>query len=59
MDNILRFTDYLLEEDFVLLMDARDNKFHQYMLHSEIVCNKFMMGHIEWSPTIGIWLSRR
>ncbi len=59
MDNILCLTDYLSEEDFVLLMDVWDDKFHQYMLHSEIVCNIFMMGHIEWSPTIGIWLSHR
>jgi hypothetical protein len=31
----------------------------QLMLHSENEVSKFMMGHIEWSPTIGIWLSRR
>jgi hypothetical protein len=29
------------------------------MLHSENEVSKFMMGHVEWSPTIGIWLSRR
>jgi hypothetical protein len=29
------------------------------MLHSEVHISKFMMGHIEWSPTTGKWLSRQ
>jgi hypothetical protein len=31
----------------------------EYMLHAETHCSKFMMGHIEWIPTIGLWLSRQ
>ncbi len=40
-----------------MLMDSWDDKFKQYMLHLENEISKFMMGHIKWSPTIGIWLS--
>ncbi len=59
MDDILRLTDQLTEEDFVMLMDSWEDKFKQYMLHLENKISKFMMGHIEWSPTTGIWLSHR
>jgi hypothetical protein len=57
MDMIFRLTTHLTEEDFLLLMDAWDNEFKEYMLHSENHCSKFMMGHFEWSPAIGIWLN--
>jgi hypothetical protein len=57
MDVIFRLASHLTEEDFLLLMDAWDNKFKEYMLHSENHCSKFMMGHIEWSPVIDIWLN--
>ncbi len=57
MDDILRLTDHLTEENFVMLMDSWDDKFKQYMLHSENKISKFMMGHIEWSLTTGIWVS--
>jgi hypothetical protein len=57
MDEILRLTDYLEKDDFTLLMNSLDIKFMEFMLHSENEVSKFMMGHIEWSPTIGIWLS--
>jgi hypothetical protein len=43
----------------LIIINALDTKFMQLMLHSENEVSKFMMGHIEWSPTIGIWLSRR
>jgi hypothetical protein len=59
MDVIYCLTDYLENNDFALLMDAWDNKFMQLMLHSETECSKFMIGHIEWSPIIGVWLSRQ
>ncbi len=58
MDVIYCLTEFLEHEDFKLLMDAWDSKFLQLMLHSETACSKFMMGHIKWSPTIGVWLSR-
>ncbi len=58
MDKILRLTDHLTEDDFVMLMDAWDDEFTQFMLHLENKISKYMMGHIKWSPTIGIWLSR-
>jgi hypothetical protein len=53
MDDYLRLTDHLTEEDFVMLKDSWDDKFKQCMLHSENKISKFMMGHIEWNPTIG------
>jgi len=59
MDKILRLTDYLDRDDFEMIMNALDIEFTQLMLHSENEVSKFMMGHIEWSPIIGIWLSRR
>jgi len=59
MDEILRLTDYLEVADFEIIINALDTEFMQLMLHSENEVSKFMMGHIEWSPTIGIWLSRR
>ncbi len=59
MNVIYCLTDYLKNNDFGLLMDAWDNKFMQLMLHSETECSKFMMGEIEWSPTISVWLSRQ
>ena len=59
MDEILRLTDYLETDDFETIINALDTEFMQLMLHSENEVSKFMMGHIEWSPTIGIWLSRR
>jgi hypothetical protein len=55
---ILRLTNHLTEDHFVMLMDAWDDKFRQFMLHLENKISKYMMGCIEWSPTIGIWLSR-
>jgi hypothetical protein len=59
MDTIYCLTDYLTTEDFSLLMNSWDDELMQYMLHSEVHISKFIMGHIEWSPTIGIWLSQR
>jgi hypothetical protein len=58
MDTIYRLTDYLSTEDFSLLINPWDDEQMQYMLHSEVHVRKFMMGHIEWSPTTGIWLGR-
>ena len=59
MDEILRHTDFLDEHDFTFLVSTLDTEFTELMLHSENEVSKFMMGHIEWSPKIGIWLSRR
>jgi hypothetical protein len=59
MDTKYPLTDYLSTEDFSLLINPWDDELMQYMLHSEVHVSKFMMGHIEWSPTTGIWLSRR
>ena len=57
MDKILRLTDYLETQDFTLLMNSLDTELMEFMLHSENEVSKFMMGQIEWSPMIGIWLS--
>ncbi len=59
MDDILRLTYHFTEEDFVMLMDSWDDEFKQYMIHLEKKISKFMMGHIKWRPTIGIWISHR
>ncbi len=54
MEDILCLTDYLEKGDFAFLMNSWDVEFMELMLHSENEVSKFMMGHIEWSPTIGI-----
>ena len=59
IDNILRITDYMDVEDFTILMNSWGIEFMELMLHSEKEVSKFLMGHIEWSPTIGTWLSQR
>ncbi len=59
MDTILRLSPHLTDDDFSLLMDAWDKEFKEFMLHLEVHCSKYMMGHIEWSPEIGIWLNQR
>ncbi len=59
MDEILRLSDFLDEHDFISLMTTLDTEFTEFMLYSENEVSRFMMGHIEWSPKIGIWLSRR
>ncbi len=58
MGKNFRLNYHLTEDNFVMLMDAWDDKFRQFMLHLENKINKYMMGHIKGSPTIGIWLSR-
>lgn len=57
MKKIFCLTDYLETKDFTLLMNSLDAEFMEFMLHSENEVSKFMMGQIEWSPMIGIWLS--
>ncbi len=39
-------------------MDAWDNEFKEFMLHTENHYRKYMIGNNEWSPAIGIWLKR-
>jgi hypothetical protein len=58
MDEILCLTDYLSKDDFTYLVNTWDTEFMEFMLHSENEVSKFMMGHVEWSSTIGIWFSR-
>jgi hypothetical protein len=53
----MRYYDYaifLMDEDFLLLMNGLDDEMKEYMLHAETYCSKFMMENIKWSPTIGL-----
>jgi hypothetical protein len=59
MDKILCLCKFLPDNNFLLLMNSLDDEVKEYMLHVETYCSKFMIRHIEWSPTIGIRLSRR
>jgi hypothetical protein len=59
MDLVIRHTKFLTTDDFTQLIDSWDGELTQFMLHLESFCSKFMMGHIEWSPTVGLWLSCR
>ncbi len=49
----------LFDEKFLYLMNNWDNKLIQFKLHLEVSCTKFKNCHIEWSPEVGFWLSRR
>jgi hypothetical protein len=57
MDQIICHTTFLTKDDFSQIIDSWDIKLTQFMLHSESHCSKFMMGHIEWSISVGLWLS--
>jgi hypothetical protein len=59
MDLVIRHTKFLMKDDFTQLIDSWDGELMQFMLHLESFCSKFMMGHIKWSPTVGLWLSRQ
>jgi hypothetical protein len=58
MDRIIRHTEFLTKDNFTQLIDSWDGELTQFMLHLEPFCSKFMMGHVKWSPTVGLWLSR-
>jgi hypothetical protein len=57
IDVFFQLTLHLTSNDFLMLMNAWDIKFKEYMLHSKGHISRYMMGHIEWSPAIGIWLN--
>ncbi len=54
MDLLIRHTNFLAKDDFIQLIDSWDSELTQFMIHLESHCSKFMMGHIEWSPTVGL-----
>jgi hypothetical protein len=56
---IYSHVDFLSNEDFAYLMNNWDLELTQYKLHSESSCTIFKSCDIEWSPEIGLWLSRR
>jgi hypothetical protein len=47
------------DNNFLYLMNNWDSKLVQFKLHSEVECTKFKTCHIEWSPEVSFWLSRR
>ena len=51
--------DDLSDDDFLMLMDKWDDELTEFMHSAEENCHKYKMCHIEWSPEVGIWLSRR
>jgi hypothetical protein len=51
--------DCFSDDNFLYLMNNWDSKLVQFKLHSEVECTKFKTCHIEWSPEVGFWLSRR
>jgi hypothetical protein len=59
MNTVIRHTKFLTKDDLTQLIDSWDGKLMQFMLHSKFFCSKFTMGHIKWSPTVGLWLSRQ
>ncbi len=51
--------DSFSDEEFLYLMNNWDKELVQFKLHSEVNCTKFKTCHIEWSPEVDFWLSRR
>jgi hypothetical protein len=58
IDLLIHHTHFLAKDDFIQFIDSWDSELTQFMIHSESHCSKFMMGHIEWSPAVGLWLNR-
>ncbi len=56
---IYSHVDFLSAKDFAYLMNNWDSELTQYKLHLESSCTIFKSCDIEWSPVIGLWLSRR
>jgi hypothetical protein len=52
-------TDYLSDDDFSYMINKWDTELIQYKLHSDNNCTKYKNSHIEWSPKVGLWLSRQ
>ncbi len=55
---IYSHVDFLSAKDFAYLMNNWDLELTQYKLHLELSCTIFKSCDIEWSPEIGLWLSR-
>ena len=49
----------LPQEDFLLLLNIWDDELTEHMTCSEEKCHSYKQDHIEWSPTVGVWLTRR
>jgi hypothetical protein len=47
------------DDNFFYLMNNWDRELVQFKPHLEVECTKFKTCHIEWSPEVGFWLSRR
>ena len=45
--------------DFLLLLNKWDDKLTEHMTCSEEKCHSYKQDHIEWGPTVGVWLTRR
>ncbi len=52
-------TNYLPDDNFSYMINKWDTKLIQFKLHSEMNCTRYKTCHIEWSPEVGFWLSRR
>jgi hypothetical protein len=51
--------DSFSNDNFLHIMNNWDSEIVQFKLHSETNCTKFKSCHIERSPKVGFWLSRR
>ena len=49
----------LPQADFLLLLNRWDDKLMEHMRCSEEKCHSYKQDHIEWSLTVGVWLTRR
>ena len=59
LNEINRLADSMTVAEFQLVMNKWDDELTDYMRSAESKCNKFHMGHIDYSPEANAWLRRR
>ena len=57
--DIRKSSPLLTTAEFLLLMNKWNKEFEDYMKSAENQCNSVKDDHIEWSPKVGVWLTRR
>ena len=59
LDRLSQFADLMDPGEFQLNLNKWDDELTDYMKSAENKCRKYKQTHIDWSPTVGVWLSRQ
>ena len=46
-------------EEYDERMNKWDKELKEFMIAAEKKCRTYKQGHLEWSPTVRMWLARR